>query len=149
MNHLWTDDALKNKDWTLRTKIVSSMLDSNKTVLDLGCGDKEILKYYTPSAYCGIDIRDDADLKIDLSTDFVLESKWDYILCCGIIEYLPDPKKFLSKIHSFGDYFIISWLEWNIWNPIELPEFEKILEEYFIIEEKNFEYQVIYKCRKK
>lgn len=101
---------LQNPHWTRRNKLIGeSILSPNKTVLDLGCGAKDLLKYYTPSQYLGVDIVESADVTVDLSGEFELPSGWDYVVNSGILEYVNDLDKYLKQISTLGNEYIFSW----------------------------------------
>ena len=60
-------DILQNPHWEHRNRIISEIMLPNKTVIDLGCGAKNLLKFYTPTKYLGVDGIPSADLTLDLN----------------------------------------------------------------------------------
>lgn len=144
MNYVKTPRSTKNPSWTNRNLEISKRIDKNKSILDLGCGSKDLLNYTTPSYYIGIDYNDIADIKINFNEDFTLPSdKFDYIVCSGLLEYLTNVELFLSKIKNSAETYIISY--WSKHNSIreahQLPEFtldqfENCINENFLIIEK-------------
>ena len=70
------------KPWTLRNKLIAEHLEPKQTVIDIGGGAGDILKYYKPSKYCNIDGMpvDNVDMVLDLDSDIYLELEegWDY-----------------------------------------------------------------------
>jgi len=149
MVHKWEDSQFTNSNWTKRTILVSQLMIENKDILDLGCGKKEILKYYKSKSYIGVDIREDADLIINLKDNFIIPGTYDYVLCCGILEYIDDIELFFKKIMFLGKEFIITWWPKNIYIPMSEEDFEKSLNKYFlIIQKKTTNTQFIYKCKK-
>jgi cyclopropane fatty-acyl-phospholipid synthase-like methyltransferase len=143
---------LKNPHWTRRNKLIGeTMMDPGKSVLDLGCGAKDLLKYYKPSDYLGVDIAETADLIVDFDKEFELPAGWDYVVNSGILEYVDDPDRYLKKISTLGKEYIFSW-----WQGIGHGRMskERIKEEfiqkyYDITFETAWGPQLVVKCVKK
>jgi hypothetical protein len=93
--------------WSQRNLFVKDYIDDNISIIDFGCGNKEILDFCHPSRYLGIDVVDTADLHVDLNLDFKLDEKFDVGLLLGVLEYLKDPNFTLSNIKKIADKFII------------------------------------------
>lgn len=94
--------------WGDRLEFLKKYLPSDKSVVDFGCGNKEVLDYFSPSNYFGIDINNPkADLHQDLNYEFSLEKNYDYGLVIGVLEYLIDPNKTLNNIKKYADSFLI------------------------------------------
>lgn len=93
--------------WSNRNLFIKEHIPEDVSIVDFGCGNKEILNFCKPKKYLGIDIIDSADLKIDLNNNFVLDEKYDLGLLLGVLEYLKDPDFTLKNIKKFADRFII------------------------------------------
>lgn len=146
----FSDYILNNPYWRKRNeKIANELMIPNRSVLDLGCGAKNLLNYYTPSSYLGVDGgAKEADMILDLDTDFVLPTGWNYVVNSGILEYLFDIDRYLKKIKSLGNEYIFTWWSGECWGR---PPPEKIknelIEKYYIINvELDWGNQKIWKC---
>jgi len=93
--------------WSSRNLFVKNYIDDGVSIVDFGCGNKEILDFCQPSKYLGIDVVDTADLNLDLNSSFELDEKFDLGLLLGVLEYLNDPSFTLSNIKKFADKFIV------------------------------------------
>jgi hypothetical protein len=97
---------MKNQ-WSDRNLFVKQHIPAGVSIVDFGCGNKEILDFCNPTKYLGIDLVDDADLKIDLNTDFELTDHYDLGLLLGVLEYVRDPDFTLSTVKKFANTFVI------------------------------------------
>jgi hypothetical protein len=130
-----------NPSWTKRNEVIASYIKKNKSILDLGCGAKDLLKYIPePNKYIGVDYHDEhADLVLDLNNDFQLpDHEWDYIICSGLLEYLNDIPVFFSKIKNHSDIYIITfWKKYKSLNNknqvTSAKEFENIVFDNFYL----------------
>ena len=93
--------------WSLRNMFVKDYIPDNISIVDFGCGNKEILDFCKPSEYLGIDLVDYADLKLDLNDPFELNKQYDLGLLLGVLEYVDDPNYTLTNITKFAKKFII------------------------------------------
>jgi len=94
--------------WGDRLIFLEKYLPNGKTVVDFGCGNKEILDYFSPSTYLGIDIDNPlADMQHDLNYNLDLKDRYEYGLIIGVLEYLVDPDKTLNNIKNYADNFLI------------------------------------------
>jgi len=92
--------------WSERNAFLKSFIPDDISIVDIGCGNKEILDFCKPSKYLGIDILPDADLIMNLDFPFSLKEKYDLGLVLGVLEYLDDPDYTLSQIKDYADKFI-------------------------------------------
>lgn len=119
--------------WTERNLWVKNFISENVSVVDWGCGNKDILRYINPSKYLGIDRISTADVVADFNIEIpTLFSKYDIGLVLGVLEYLNDPEYFLKSIKPSADTFIILCLsnkrkkpEWK--NNFSAEEFNNLL----------------------
>ena len=152
MIEMFSIKNLRNPHWTNRNKLIGeTMMDPNKTVLDLGCGAKDLLRYYTPTRYLGVDIAVTADIQINFDNDFELPAGWDYVVNSGILEYIDDPAKYLKRISTLGNEYIFTW-----WPGIgqgrmtnERMKEEFIQQYYDIVYETYWGPQLVVKCTPK
>jgi len=133
--------------WQNRNKTIAELLDPNKSVLDLGCGYKNFLKFYNPSKYLGVDNFAEADIVLDLNLPFKLPTNWDYIINSGVLEYLDDVTNYINRISNLGSQFIFSWWQKPNTTRMSYENIEATLLEYYKIEKKINIGQCIYLCR--
>jgi hypothetical protein len=93
--------------WYERNFFVKDFIPNNISLIDFGCGQKEILDFVTPSEYLGIDIHEDADIQHDLNKPLLLDKKYDLGLWLGVLEYLDDPKGSLINQVNCAQRFLI------------------------------------------
>lgn len=94
--------------WSERNNWIKNFIPNNTSVVDWGCGNKDILRYISPSKYTGIDQNEFADIQADFNIEIpILFSKYDVGLVLGVLEYLQDPDYFLRSIKPTADIFII------------------------------------------
>jgi hypothetical protein len=114
-------------------------MEPNKSVIDMGCGAKNILKFYKPSQYLGVDGIKQADLVLDLNSDFQIEGQFDYVVNSGILEFVQRPDLYLEKIKGLGKVYFISWWKGYGWGRMHFNEVEKMISKnYSITEEIKF-----------
>lgn len=119
--------------WSERNNWVKNFIPDNTSIVDWGCGDKDILRYIKPSKYTGIDQNESADFQADFDIEVpVLFSKYDIGLVLGVLEYLHDPEYFLRSIKPSADTFIVLCLsnkrkkpEWK--NNFSIEDFNNLL----------------------
>ena len=140
---------LKNPHWSDRNKIIADMMGPNKSVIDLGCGAKILLNYYTPLKYLGVDGIPSADLVVDLDSEFQLPGGRDYAVNSGILEFVLRPDLYLEKIKNISHEYIFSWWRGQGWGRMSFDELEKLLSKnYQIIDARDMGLvNRIYKCR--
>jgi hypothetical protein len=135
--------------WTARNKLISTeFLEPNKTVIDFGCGERDLLKYYSSSKYLGIDVIDSADIILNLNSRYTLDPGWDYAVNSGILEFLDNFENHFLNLKGLATEYIFTW--WSGYGYGNLPhsKFEKILSKYYRIDKEiNWgPVQKLYKC---
>lgn len=97
-----------------RQKILEEAnLDKNKKVLEIGCGEGQLINYVKANHKLGVDISpsrikqaNNNARKIGANTKFLVRNaenlslgskKFDVIICSEVIEHLPHPEKFLRE----------------------------------------------------
>lgn len=94
--------------WSERNLWIREFIPANNSVIDWGCGDKDILRYISPPDYLGIDKFDLADIRADFNLQIPnIEEKYDIGLVLGVLEYLDNPNSFLRSIKPTADRFLI------------------------------------------
>lgn len=94
--------------WTERNKWIKDSIPNDKSIIDWGCGNKDILRYINPPKYLGIDCISDADIIVDLNKEIpIINEKYNVGLVLGLLEYLDNPQEFLNSIKSTADIFLI------------------------------------------
>lgn len=126
---------LKRKDYESESKVIKHIIKqfekkSSKTLLDVGCGTGEHLKYLSQSFRCnGIDINEemietakakvaDAEFKVADMIDFRLEEKFDVITCLfssiGYVQTFENLvgtlKNFLNHLNNEGLTLVEPWV---------------------------------------
>ena len=140
---------LKAPHWTRRNKLIGEeILLPNKSVLDLGCGAKDLLKYYHPSTYLGVDIAETADLIVNFDEEFELPGGWDYIVNSGILEYVDNLDRYLEKISKLGNEYIFTWWQGIGYGRMSIDRVkEEFIKKYYKIEyETRWGPQMVVRC---
>jgi hypothetical protein len=146
---LFNPKHLDTPHWNGRNKlIVDNFLDPNKTLIDIGCGTKQILKLYTPINYLGVDGLPDSDIVVDLNSEFTLPKGWDYVMCSGIFEHIDFPDQLLKKVLGLGNEYIFTWWTGTGYGRMSHSRMEDLIQrDYRIIKELPWgPVQKIYKC---
>lgn len=130
--------------WSDRNRFITPFIVPNSTIIDYGCGHKDILNYYTPKDYVGLDLNPDADVIVDLNEYEPIRTNYDYALVLGVLEYLEDPFTFLNKVKNTANTFIIlNYLKSkkkNIWK--QTFTLDQVTTEYHKIFNKVLNYKV-------
>mgnify|MGYP001137548894 CR=1 FL=1 len=94
--------------WEKRNVWVSTHIPLNSSILDIGCGNKSILKYVNCTDYLGLDKTEYADINTDLNNETVKIPKvYDIGLILGVLEYVDDPIEVISKYKNNANTWII------------------------------------------
>lgn len=135
--------------WEWRNQLIGNMLMPKKTVIDLGCGARNLLKYYEPAEYLGVDGIPSADLILDLDNDFKLPGHWDYAINSGILEFVIRPDLYLEKIKTIADEYIFSWWRGPGWGRMQFNQLESLISSnYKIIEIREVGLvNKVYRCK--
>jgi len=115
----WEKVSREVPPWDDRNRAIAAFIPEGASVLDLGSGAQTIRRHlkrgckYQP---CDI-IQSSPDV---IHCDFnsgvypVLPTKYDYVICSGILEYMREPAKFIFEIRSYGRKCILCY---NTYNP--------------------------------
>lgn len=128
-NYIPTLGPTLNPRWSGRNKKISKFIKNDSTVLDLGCGSKDLLRYISPKQYTGIDYNQPlADIEINFNSEFTLpDGMWDYIITSGLLEYLFDIDDFFSRIKKKSSNYIFTfWKEAHLAVSIKNPKLHSV-----------------------
>ena len=94
--------------WSERNFWIREFIPNNSSIIDWGCGDKDILRYISPMQYIGIDQNPLADIQADFNKSIpAINEIYDIGLILGVLEYLDDPKIFLQTVKPTAKQFLI------------------------------------------
>jgi hypothetical protein len=93
--------------WSERFNFVVTHIPIDCTVVDFGCGNQEILNFYKPKEYLGIDKIPNAMMNLNLDIDDIKIKNYDVGLLLGVLEYVDNPDIVLNKIKNFANMFLI------------------------------------------
>lgn len=129
-----------NTHWKTRTQMVANEIQDGWSVIDLGAGRWPLLAYLkNPSRYVAVDAEAwvDGTVLADFNKDQFPElGIFDVIVVQGLLEYLEQPRDFLSRITKYGDRLVITYLAYDPMHPksavprsnhFSLEEFETLL----------------------
>lgn len=122
--------------WSDRFLFLEKYIPSNVSIVDFGCGNKQILDYCAPSYYLGIDVCKEADMYIDLNKDFELDKTFDFGLILGLLEHVDNAEFTLKNCIRYSDKFLVltsSAKMKNEWkNSFNESSINELLEKYFL-----------------
>jgi hypothetical protein len=144
-------EHLSTPHWEDRNKIIAEMMVPNSRVIDLGCGSKNLLKFYKPSEYLGIDGIPSADIVLDLNSNFKLSGGWEYAVNSGILEFVIRPDLYLEKIKNISNEYFFSWWRGSGWGRMSFNSMEELISKnYKILEIKEMGLvNRVYRCKDK
>lgn len=93
--------------WSDRWEFVKDYIPNNVSIVDFGCGNREVLDHVVPAKYLGIDTCDGADVIADLNDTVYLSETFDLGLLLGVLEYLDDPAGTLGNIVQYANHFVV------------------------------------------
>jgi len=93
--------------WYERNNFIKDFIPAGSSIVDFGCGQREILDFITPSDYIGIDQNKYADIHHNLNKPLVLDKEYDIGLWLGVLEYLRNPGKSLYNQKDCAKTFIV------------------------------------------
>lgn len=148
---------LRRPHWRGRNKLIAEeFLEPNKSVIDIGCGAKNLLWYYrTASKYLGIDGIDieEVDIVLDLnSNDWVdkVQGDWDYAVNSGILEFVASSEKLIKQQKYLAKQHIFTWWQGIGHGRVSADRIQEIIEDdYTLLDKKSWGSQVVFKCEPK
>jgi SAM-dependent methyltransferase len=148
-----------NPRWSKRNERISKFIKDDSSILDLGCGSKDLLRYTSPKDYTGIDYKQPlADYEINFNTDFELpKGSWNYIVASGLLEYLFDIDNFFSKVKNKSDSYIFTfWRDAHLAESIKNPKLHSVDQvvniinnNFSVIKTDEFKKHIIFICKDK
>jgi hypothetical protein len=91
---------------------VADYVPAGSSILDIGCGDKDILNTISVDSdgeYWGIDLNSAADQVHDLDGDLLtLNKTWDVGLCIETLGFIDDPGRMLDHYKQYANSWIIT-----------------------------------------
>ena len=121
--------------WSNRWAFVKDYIPNNVSIVDFGCGNREVLDYVKPSRYLGIDRVDTADMVADLDQPLQIKGTFDLGLLLGVLEYLNDPERTLNNVVGYAREFVIVTLaakkkpEWR--QAFDFTSIDQLLRKFF------------------
>ena len=112
---LWRKVANGGKpSWDGRNRVIAGFIHPGSSVLDLGCGPQTLKGHLKPGCrYLPSDvIKSSPDVVLcDLNAGIypAVETRFDYVVCSGLFEYMRHPKEFLQRIPLLGQKVILSY----------------------------------------
>jgi len=88
---------------------VADYVPAGSSVLDLGCGDKDILNTITTDDYHGIDLYEGADQVHDLDKELLpFDRTWDVGLLVETLGFIDNPGRLLDHYKQYATTWIIT-----------------------------------------
>lgn len=144
---------LRRPHWRERNKIIAlELMEPNKSVLDIGCGAKNLQWYYkTYTDYLGLDGMpiEEVDLVIDLNSDWPSQVKpgWDYAINSGILEFVDFPEKLLQQQKDLAKEYIFTWYQFPGEGRMDVDSMQRVIEQWYtVIDTRMWGKQKIFKC---
>ena len=103
-------EMYKIKDrWKSIHKDVKLYVPDGSSVLDLGCGDKEILNTIVTNDYWGVDLYPKADEHHDLDAELLTwDRTWDVGLIVETLSFIREPDRLLDHYKQYANSWIIT-----------------------------------------
>lgn len=110
----WRRNAFERPLWDERNRIIAGLIPEQASVLDLGAGAQTLRSYLKAGCHyqpCDL-VRSSEDV---LLCDFnagaypKTERDYDYVICSGVLEYIREPREFLTRIAGLGRRLILSY----------------------------------------
>lgn len=135
-------------------EIYSQFLKTHKRILHLGSDQSRIKSLINPEYYVGVDILPGADICCDLNNDYeLIPEGFDYALLAGVLEYLDDPRQFISYVKHKANITVVYEYKYddknkdgwkNPWKNIGLESF--LLREFDLVNSIFLGYATIHLC---
>lgn len=93
--------------WSDRWSFVKSYIPPDCSIVDFGCGNKEVLDHCRPTKYLGVDRLPTADIVVDLDHPFEISEHFDVGLLLGVLEYSVCPSRLIDNVKHYADTFVI------------------------------------------
>lgn len=100
--------------WSDRWQWVKTYIPNNISIVDFGCGNREVLEHIQPSQYLGIDLVSTADVMADIDTPLQFDQRFDLALLLGVLEYVYDPDEVMRNVVKAADKCLVLTLDSKI-----------------------------------
>ena len=110
----WEKVSKEVPPWDDRNQAIAAFIPEGVSVLDLGCGAQTMKRHLKPGCkYQPCDIVQSSPnvIHCDFNSGVypALTTKYDYVICSGIFEYMRDPATFISEIRNYGKTIIFTY----------------------------------------
>jgi hypothetical protein len=108
----WEDIEYFDEDWKNRIELMSSLIDNEESILDLGCGKMWLKSFLKKDVkYFGVDYkkRSNECMVYNLNKYEFPELKTELCFLSGVIEYVKDVDWLFNKIEENCDKIILSY----------------------------------------
>ena len=109
---LWERNKTRHPPWDGRNERIATYVPAGSTVLDVGAGAQTLRELLPDVAeYQACDLVDGPEtLRCDFNQDIWphVTKRYDIVIVSGVMEYLHEPRTFLSRLHSLGDRVLLT-----------------------------------------
>jgi hypothetical protein len=114
----WRRNATVQPSWDGRNRRLAELIPNGSRVIDLGAGAQTLRRHlgqnctYQP---CDV-VKSSSDcLVCDFNKGIYpgTTKNYDYVMCSGVLEYIREPKAFVSRIVTFGNVTILTYNPWD------------------------------------
>lgn len=110
-------ESAERPTWGSRNDVIIKYIEPSASVLDVGCGNRDIQKILDPSCdYQGLDCVGDETETIILDFNVINAAKlklakvYDYAICSGVLEYIVDPTSFIKFVKLNSTKIVLSYV---------------------------------------
>jgi len=103
--------------WETRNDIIAALVPKDVSVLDIGCGNRDMQKLLPTCDYTALDCVGDPSNTIimDFNTitdasEIDLDKVYDYAICSGVLEYIQNEWTFLQFVKRNSKNIILSYV---------------------------------------
>jgi hypothetical protein len=103
----WKKVSQEIPHWDDRNRAIAGFIPSGVSVLDLGSGAQTMRHHLKPGCQyqpCDIVQSSPDIIHCDFNSGIypVITTKYDYVICSGVFEYMRDPARFIFEIRNYG-----------------------------------------------
>lgn len=102
----------ESKPWSARSVVAAAWLESQTSVVDLGCGLMKLRAYLKEDQiYIPVDViaRDEDTIVCDLNTEDLPEIEATSVAALGLLEYIHDVEGLLTRLSCRHDVLVVSY----------------------------------------
>jgi hypothetical protein len=110
----WKKVSQRVPHWDERNIVIANLIPDGVSVLDLGSGAQTLRRHLKPGCQyqpCDV-IQSSPDvIHCDFNSGIypVLKTRYDYVICSGVFEYMRDPARFVSEVPKYGKKTIFTF----------------------------------------